>query len=167
MAEEVKKSLARHLWYLTAECVVLGFFDKDLPDSTKQEMAQAILIKERPATFAPEKPTFPPHELLDQPSLSLFIGSRSWLLFELLGQSGDWLHEPVSEWESFDDYMEMAKVVNDLAVVNDTAERGVKDIEDYANQAMDGTKRENMVLVSNSHRSKIPEFKKNEMENEL
>ena len=65
------------------------------------------------------------------------------------------------------DYMEMVKVVNDLAVVNDTAERGVKDIEDYANQATDGVKRENTTLVSNSHRSKLPDFKKNEMEKRI
>ena len=63
--------------------------------------------------------------------------------------------------------MEMAKVVNDLVVINNTAGRGVKNIEDYANQATDGAKWKNMVLVSNSHRSKIPEFKKYEIENEL
>ena len=69
--------------------------------------------------------------------------------------------------ESFDEYRKRAKVVNNLAVVNDSAERGLDDIEDYANQATDGAKWKNMVLVSNSHRSKIPEFKKNEIENEL
>ena len=40
-------------------------------------------------------------------------------------------------------------------------------IKDYANKAKEGDKRHNMVLFSNAHRSKIPEFKKNEMENEL
>ena len=45
----------------------------------------------------------------------------------------------------------MAKIINEIAVVNDTAERGVKDIEDYVNQAEDSDKRQSMVLVSNSH----------------
>ena len=167
VAEEVQKSLKRHLWYLTAECVVFAFFDKDLPDEIKQEMANTLLQHERPAVFSPQKPVFPPTELLDESSLSIYVGPRSWLLFELLHHRGDWLHEPISDWENFDEYLKMAQVVAEIAVVNDTAERGVKDIEDYANKAKDGVKRQNMVLVSNSHRSKIPEFKKNEMENEL
>ena len=160
-------SLKRHLWYLTAECVVFAFFDKDLPDEMKQEMANTILRNERPALFLPQKPVFPPTELLDESSLSVFIGPRSWLLFDLLHHRGDCLHEPISDWENSEEYLKMATIVAEIAVVNDTAERGVKDIEEYANMAKDGEKRQNMVLVSNSHRSKIPEFKKNEMENEL
>ena len=47
---------------------------------------------------------------------------------------------------------------SEIAVVNDTGKRGVKDIEDYANKAQDGDKRPIMVLISNLHRSIIPDF---------
>ena len=61
----------------------------------------------------------------------------------------------------------MREVLTNLAVVNDAAGRGVKDIQDYANIARDGTCRERMILVSNSHRMKIQSFLKNEMEENL
>ena len=56
------------------------------------------------------------------------------------------------------------KIVNRIVVVNDAAERGIKDIQEYANAAGDSEDRGNIVLVSNSHRVKIPVFSKNEME---
>ena len=74
---------------------------------------------------------------------------------------------PLDQWEVDDDYQEMAKIIERLAVVNDTAERSVKDIEDYANAAHDGEKRGNIILVANSHRIKLPEFLKNEMGNSI
>jgi len=58
----------------------------------------------------------------------------------------------------------MASVITRLAVVNDTAERSVKDIEEYANAAHDGEKRGNVILVANSQRIKLPEM---EMENSI
>ena len=61
----------------------------------------------------------------------------------------------------------MEKILSSISVVNDTAERGVKDVEDYANSSKDSEHRGRIVLVSNSHRSRIPEFKKNEMENNI
>ena len=97
----------------------------------------------------------------------MFVGPRSWLVFQLLGSGGAWLHLPVEEWEGNEEFDLMAKIVGDLAVVNDTAERAVKDVEDYANAAHDGEKREKIILVSNSHRFKLPEFLKNEMENSI
>ena len=61
----------------------------------------------------------------------------------------------------------MSNIFNNLSVVNDAAERGVKDIQDYANAARDGSCREQMVLVSNMHRIRLPNFLKNEMEEKM
>ena len=61
----------------------------------------------------------------------------------------------------------MQAVIQHLQVVNDIAEHGVKDIQEYANVAQDGAYRERIILVSNSHRLKLPEFLKNEMEENL
>ena len=54
----------------------------------------------------------------------------------------------------------MKEIVNSLSVVNGTAERGVKDIEDYTNVAKDGCHRHRIILVANSHRSRVPHFLK-------
>ena len=58
----------------------------------------------------------------------------------------------------------MKDLISSLSVVNDPAETGVKDVQDYANASRDGNYREQIVLVSNSYRSRIPKFFKNEME---
>ena len=50
----------------------------------------------------------------------------------------------------------MSYVIENLAVVNEAAEYGVKDIQDYANASMDGSSGERLILVSNSHRVKLP-----------
>ena len=68
---------------------------------------------------------------------------------------------PSDEWEANQEYQVMLLVVEKLAVVNDAAERGVKDIQDYANAARYGSSREGIVLVSNSHCIKIPKFLNN------
>ena len=49
-------------------------------------------------------------------------------------------------------------------VVNDTAERGVRDIQEYVNAVRDQGQRGRTILMSNSHKFKLREFQKNEME---
>ena len=134
----------------------------------KRSVADALLATPNPGNFPPMKPQFP-NDVLQLPgvSLPLFVGPRSWLVFQLLARGSAWLHLPVAEWEANEEFRMMEKVVGDLTVVNDTAERAVKDVEDFANAAHDGEKRGKIILVANSHRFKLPEFLKNEMENNI
>ena len=90
------------------------------------------------------------------------IGPQSCLLFDLLHVDGAWLNTPPGQWETNPQYAVMLLLVEKLAIVNNAAERGVKDIQHYANAARDGSCRERIVLVSNSHCIKIPKFLKNE-----
>lgn len=76
-------------------------------------------------------------------------------MFELLHRDADWLALPAAQWEDNEHYVAMAKIVTDLAVVNDTCERSVKDVQDYANAANDRVYRGNIIVVSNSHRIKL------------
>ena len=57
----------------------------------------------------------------------------------------------------------MKETLSPLEVVNGTAERGVKDIQEYANAARDNDQTGRIILVSNSHRVKLREFQKNTM----
>ncbi len=169
LAFAAKASILRHLWYLTDSLVVFALFDGKLDWAVKEEMATALLQTQRPAQFPPGKPAFPRQtlETIDNIQLPQLIGPRSWLLFHLLDADGDWLNIPPQQWDENQEFKQMSDIVRNLAVVNDAAERGVKDIQDYANAAMDGTCRERIVLVSNSHHVKIPQFLKNEMEENL
>ena len=61
----------------------------------------------------------------------------------------------------------MGAIIDDFVVVNDTAERCIKDIQDFANAARDGDYHGNNVLVSASHRLKFLSFLKNGMEEQI
>jgi hypothetical protein len=57
----------------------------------------------------------------------------------------NWLNLPVREWDGNIEYAQMSSVISDLAVINDTAERSVKDVEEFANSTRDGDKRGKIV----------------------
>ena len=131
-------------------------------------MATQLHNTPRPQNFATGKPDSPTGIITANiPTMEQFIGPKSWLLFHLLGNNGAWLTMPPDQWSTNQEYNDMRDIVTKLEVVNDVAERGVKDIQDYADAARDGAYRERIILVSNSHRIKLPGFSKNEMDEYL
>ena len=164
IAEEVMKSIKRQAWYLTQELAILSLFDKEILHEGRRHIADTLLAIPVPAAFAPGKPSFPINILDADSTIASFIGPKSWLLFHLLGQDGAWLRLPVCEWNDSQDYKAMSAVISDLAVVNDTAERSIKDVEEFANYARDGDKRGKIITIADSHRIKCPDFKKALME---
>ena len=67
IADEVKKSINRQLWYLTEECVVFSLFDDGVNDIGMIKLCQSMLAIPRPATFSSRKPTFPVQILAQNP----------------------------------------------------------------------------------------------------
>ena len=60
------------------------------------------------------------------PSLSLFVNSRSFLLFEIMGLGHDdleFLSHPADAWNTYPVYENLFSFVTNLKVVNDPAER--------------------------------------------
>lgn len=163
VAIAVKASITRHLWYLTEPLIVFSLFDDALDLDIKQAIAQKLSQTLRPESFETGKPAFPEMKSEDI-MLQEFVGPSSWLLFERLHMTGDWLTLPAPLWDTAAEYIAMSAIVKHIAVVNDAAERGIKDIQDYANVAQDGTHRERIVLVTHAHRKMIPDFKKKEMD---
>ena len=70
-------------------------------------------------------------------SLAAFITERSWLLFHLLESDAVWLHEQHSVWSDYNDYEFCKSFRCDMMVVNDPAERAVKDVQDCAQMTRD------------------------------
>ena len=101
------------------------------------------------AAFLPKKLQFPTGTLQTPGStLASFVGPVSWLAFTLLGIDHDWLDLPPAEWLHDPRYVEMGVIMEDLAVVNDTAERCIKDIQDFAIADRDGNHRGNCVCIT-------------------
>ena len=152
IAEEVMKSIKRQTWYLTQGLAI------------RRYIADTLLAIPVPAAFVPGKPSFQINILDADSTIVSFIGPKPWLLFHLLGKEGGWLCLPVCEWNNNQEYKAMSAVSSDLAVVNDTAERSIKDAEEFANYAQDGDKQGKIVTIADSHRIKCPGFKKALME---
>ena len=150
------------MWYLTEELVVLALVDKHTSDDTKSRMVAAMISAGRPQHFHPGKPVTKPHLLRgrnpDAPQLHEFIGSRSWLLFHLLEVGVEWMQLPPAEWSESHDFRKFEAYVRNLHVVNDAAERAVKDVSDFADYSQDPDRRDDVVRVVNSHRE-LHDFK--------
>ena len=131
-------------------------------------VSTAMINVQQPNAFPLGKPIFPNNRLYrGNPSLADFVGANSYLPFHLLGIDPGWLALPPPQWITDERYRQMAQVMKSLSVVNDTAERCVKNVQDFANAARDGQHRGRIILVANDHRVKIPTFLKNTMEENM
>ena len=70
--------------------------------------------------------------LIQELTLASFVTEDSWLLFKLLAANWEWMKMPVLQWESSEDYLEMASIVNNMLCTNDTAAIGVALMSDYS-----------------------------------
>ena len=59
----------------------------------------------------------------------------------------------------------MNEIVMDLPVTNDTTERPVKNVTDYADSAKEGGKRGKIVSVAAWHHTKMSGYTKDDLEN--
>jgi hypothetical protein len=130
VAVEALEVLSRHGWYTTQQTVILSLFSNLVSNDQKARMAAHILSFSPPGQYKLGKPVF--QELAVNTQLHDLCGPDSYMLFYLLGTEYDWLREDPMGWEHSKDYREMEEFARTVKVVNDTAERGVKFITDYA-----------------------------------
>ena len=93
-----------------------------------------------------------------KPALHEFVTARTWLFFQLVGIETEWLRERVENWENDINYKTTLAIAKDITVVNDCAERAVKDVEEYANLTKDSAHKDSIILVANDHRAKVPKL---------
>ena len=160
MVSSVQKNFHNHLWYLTEQLVILGLFDEHLSNEERKSMAVKLCSQAKPRNFPPAKPKFPKNLLTNDPQLDSFIGPKSWLLFEKLGANGAWLNTDPEEWVNDEEHQRMSNFIRDLKVVNDLAERCVKDIQDYKNMAKDADHRDEILTVASDHRGVFQDLRK-------
>ena len=99
----------------------------------------------------PGKPQFQQDLLSDQPSLQVFVGPKSWFLFLQLNADGLWLQSDPENWDNCEEYKRMESILSDLKVVNDLAERCIKDVQDFKDVTTDSTYRDEVLLVATDH----------------
>ena len=118
-----REKLQNHLWYLSERLVSFSLFSDNVQLPDKHKLKQAMLKNERPVTNPIQE--MPQSKNFCSKTLKDFIGTDSWTMFKLLGIDSSFLKLPVQQWENSDSYLHGKKVLSNLPVVNDAAERSL------------------------------------------
>ena len=163
-------AFSRHLWYLTEELVVLCLFDTNVKDETKGKIAMKLLsldhkvcTKRKGSGFG--KPILPkiPKKSVDSLDLSLFVGEDSWSIFSVMKLNYGFLSKPVEYWPKDAGYLEAKLIINNLSVVNDGAERGVKLAYDFIDSSKKEDNFQNILQTVENDRRLIPNQRKRKL----
>jgi len=132
VSKTVLKKFCGHLWYLSDEAIGFSFFDNNVSADFKKRMVKALASNDGSEEIM-KKLSIKPHEMssLVTKDLSDFVTSNTKIFFERFGIDTQFLHDEPEEWTKNPAYNEGANIVAQIKVVNDTAERGVKLIEEY------------------------------------
>lgn len=157
------KKLTNHLWYLSPEAVALALFDPQLPCDTKKKMVDALnneieLSEEHEKRIRIAIDSIP--DIIDK-GLEQFVSTQTMKFFTRFHLNTDFLTTDVSLWHKNKSYRECVEMVNNLAVVNDSAERGVKLMEDYNDILTKNEEQKQYVLqIVREYRKKFPDSAK-------
>ena len=112
--------------------------------------------------LAPQKPVLP--HITETTRISVLVGRRSVLLFQRFRFTIDdvqFLRRTQSQWCKSDSYQRLERLVFNIKVTYDTAERGIKILEDYKDVQTTDNEQRNMILhCVESIRQKYPDFRK-------
>lgn len=154
-----KNALSRHLWYLGEELVALSFFDNRLGTETKQKMIDALL---KPGTEATRKRATVNVNDAAAMNLEDFVTENTLQFFRILGLPVSFLSavDP-KDWTNNEEYKQGRAIAESLKVVNDTAERGVKLIQDFNSSLTKNEEQKQYLLqVVKAHRLRFRNTKK-------
>ena len=85
----------------------------------------------------------------------------SYYMFDQVGFKKDWLKRPVEDWKNCPDYLELEDFFKNLLVTNDSAERGIKLVSDYAQcLTKDSEERQRILQVVEEERKQKPDVTK-------
>lgn len=131
--------LINHLWYLNPEQVAFAFFDKTLDKGIKINMAAKMLSFEQNSEeenieddriVKGKIALKEAHSFLDE-EVDYFITQTTFNFFKRFNISTDFLYSDPDVWNQDPDFFKVQGIVKRFRVVNDTAERGVKLMQDY------------------------------------
>lgn len=89
-------------------------------------------------------------------NVSDFVTSKSLDIFKQYGMNTDWLNRNSPCWKKDENYKKAKNVFQNLIVVNDCAERGVKVIQDYSGfLTKDEKQLQGVIQTVHSHRTEF------------
>lgn len=164
----VSKTFSNHLWYMSSECIAFSLFDSNVPIAQKNEMAKflsscsvddEIEKNNRLKISVSQLSWFREQELSD------FVTPHALSLFDRFKLSRRFLKKDASSWEHDKEYLKAKSVLKSLTVVNDSAERGVKLIEDYNKHlTKDEEDLQFLLQAVSQYRKQFPSYAKKDLQ---
>lgn len=159
-----------HLWYLSDECIALCLFDKNVSREDKQAVAKKMLEL---AHKSDQNETEPVKRIIlkkvDIPSfitksLADFVTPNTYAFFERFQLGAAFLYKEPQLWEDDLEFQNAYDIISSLRVVNDTAERGVKLMEEF-NKVLTNKEDEKQYLlqVVTDYRKNFPSYEKKDL----
>ena len=93
-------------------------------------------------------------------SLSDLIGPGSLRFFTIINSPHEFLHAPADQWAENEEYKSMKEIVENLQVVNEAAERGVKLCHDFLGVTQSEKRFQDVLQVVESSRKHVPNQRK-------
>ncbi|XP_050526437.1 uncharacterized protein LOC126897076 [Daktulosphaira vitifoliae] len=137
IADVALKKITNHLWYLNPECITFSLFDNRIDYNTKRKMAEKILSyndDDDEETNLNKKLTLTPDDVpnfLQKDLPTDLITSKSIEMFKRFKIQTIFLSIDPAYWNYQEDFKTGREIIKSLKIVNDTAERGVKLMEEY------------------------------------
>lgn len=165
------KKIINHLWYLSEEAVALSFFDDQIPYDIKLKMVNALGNNEElyeEDISKKIKTTIEDVRAYTEKNLSDFVSAKTKRFFTRLQIDCSFLHSDPVTWKDRDDFCAGKIICENLAVVNDAAERGVKLITDF-NRALtyDEEDKQYLLQVVEHYRKIHPSHTKSSLVNQV
>lgn len=159
VACEARRTLMRHLWYLSETLVGLAFFDCGIADAEKLRMVAALSKPGEDSDLIRVQSV--DENNISTLSLSDFVSSNTNKFFAASHIETDFLQQHPSSWGSSDVYQISCDRVKRLKVVNDAAERGVALIQNFNSILTNQEEQKQYLLqVVEHHRQQFPMSKK-------
>ena len=167
LVENAYMVFSRHTWYLAEELIQLALFSSMVAVETKEEMRKSILFFEKSSVTKRVglnfggygKPYLPP-TIEYGTSLVDLIGPDSFRFFSIFGMPYKFLYAPAHDWINREDYQNMKLIVDKLQVVNEAAERGLKECHDFLGVTRDEKRFQDVFQVVEFDRQRIPNQRK-------
>jgi len=162
----ILKKFYGHLWYLSDEAIGFSFFDKNVSADLKKKMVKALTSNDGSDEIV-KKISVKPHEVssLVTKDLSHFVTKNTKIFFERFGIDTHFLNYEPDEWINKTAYNDGANTVAHINVVNDTAERGVKLIEEYNSiLTKDEEQKQYLLQIVKNYKIKYPDSNKSTLQ---
>ncbi|XP_071580212.1 uncharacterized protein [Temnothorax nylanderi] len=157
------QKLSNHLWYLSPEVVALAFFDTNLSFESKIKMVNA-LNRETESSNKNKKRIKVQIDKIPEivnNGIEQFVSTETRRFFKRFDLNDEFLKTEPLTWHKNESFVKGLELVNKLRVVNDSAERGFKLMEDYNKLFTKNEQQKQYVLqIVSDYRRKFPGYKK-------